>query len=153
MNGQLFSGWAFSGEVGGFDEKLGVGSGTPWGANEGPDLVLRCLLKGAKASYHVDLFAYHPDHVVEQGTAANRRKMYSYNCGFGYVLRKHGYGFDFMLPYLIRPVGGMAYYTLRGRFSMAARSWSIFKGRFYGWNSSEAKALRSQFSPKLNSNA
>ena len=124
--------------VGGFDENLGVGSGTPWGSTEGPDLVLRCLYHGAVVSYHPQLFAHHPDPRVDRTSPANIKKMYMYNSGHGFVMRKHGYSFRVFLPQLIRPFVGIAYYALTGRLRESQRSLSILRGRLVGWFSSEA---------------
>jgi glycosyltransferase involved in cell wall biosynthesis len=134
-------------EAGGFNEDLGVGSGTAWGSSEGPDLVLRCIYNGAVVSYHTDLFAHHPDSAIDRTSPANIRKMYMYNAGYGYVMRKHRYPFSVFLPDILRPIGGIAFYALTGRLQESRRSYAILRGRLTGWFSPEAR--RDQFNPNV----
>ena len=47
-------------EVGGFDETLGVGSGTLWGAGEDIDYPLRAVKTGFKIAYKPDICVVHP---------------------------------------------------------------------------------------------
>lgn len=122
-------------DAGGFDDNLGVGSGTMWSSGEGQDLVLRCLAKGARGLFRRSLFGYHPEHKESLTTPAMIRKMYSYSVGFGFVMRRHGFSVRAMLPSIVRPLLGMVIYTVTGRFGMASRSKSILMGRIDGWRS------------------
>ncbi len=75
--------------VGSFDEALGSGSGTPFGAGEETDYVLRAIAAGARIEYVPELTVLHPewrDHGPEAEVLAKVRR---YNRGFGRVLRKH----------------------------------------------------------------
>lgn len=119
--------------VGGFDEKLGPGAGTPWGAYEVQDLALKLLAAGFAGYYDPALTGHHPDERGDRASAAGIAKIRAYNVGMGYVMRKHGYGFPAYLPRLLRPLAGVAVYALTGRLAMARRSWGIFSGRWSGW--------------------
>lgn len=71
-----------------FDERLGVGSGTPFGSGEETELLLRLLEKGAHLRYEGSVTVFHP---LFRGPWRLRRGWY-YGLGHGWVLRRHGYG-------------------------------------------------------------
>lgn len=119
----------------GFDEQLGVGAGTPWGAYEGPDLVLKLLKSGASGVYEPSLTGYHPDERAGPPSPEAARKMRNYGAGLGYVMRRHGYGFLTFAPHLLRPLAGMFVYTATGRPKLAYRSRQLLLGRWTGWRS------------------
>lgn len=120
---------------GGFDERLGVGAGTPWGAYEGPDLVLNLIKAGATGVYEPSLTGHHPDERAAPPSAEGARKMRAYGAGLGYVMRRHGYGFRTFAPHLLRPLAGIVVYTLTGRPGLADRSRQLLIGRWTGWRS------------------
>ena len=122
-------------KAGGFDARIGPGSGTPWGAYEVQDLVLNLLSNGAKGRYDPALAGHHPDDRLLAETPDGARKMRIYGAGLGYVMRKHGYRFLDYLPHLLRPIAGMAVFTLTGRAARARRSREILAGRWSGWRS------------------
>lgn len=72
-----------------FDVHLGTGSGTPFGAGEENDLVLRALRLGADIRYMPDLTVRHPDFRDAGMTDETLAKVRRYNRGFGRVLRKN----------------------------------------------------------------
>jgi hypothetical protein len=74
-------------EVGGFDESLGVGSGTPWGAGEESDYLLRAMSLGVKLKYDPNLHVFHPD----KSSESNPARFLAYARGHGRVLRLNGY--------------------------------------------------------------
>ena len=73
--------------VGLFDETLGVGSGTPWGAGEESDYLLRAIRRGARLFYEPDIQIHHPD----KAPLSDPLRFLSYARGHGRVLRLHGY--------------------------------------------------------------
>jgi len=73
--------------VGGFDEQLGAGSGTRWGAAEETDYVLRCLAVGANLVFDPTVWSVHIDTVLPPAEA--RAKSRRYGQGIGMVLRRH----------------------------------------------------------------
>ncbi len=114
--------------VGGFDERLGPG--TPNGSAEGNDLVLRAIRAGHRAHYDPDLRILHPD---KRRTEVARARAALYGRGLGLVLRRHGVPPPVWLPFLVRPLGGMALAALRGRMGDAAYYWGSFSGRLGGF--------------------
>jgi hypothetical protein len=75
--------------VGFEDETLGPGAGTPWGAADETDYVLRAIELGLRIRYEPVLTVYHLHPNPELGRRS-RAKAYSYGRGSGYVLRRHG---------------------------------------------------------------
>jgi glycosyltransferase involved in cell wall biosynthesis len=128
----------------GFDEHLGVGSGTAWNSGEGQDLVLRCLANGARGLFRRELWGYHPEHKDSKTTDTEYRKMRSYGVGYGFVMHRHGFTKADMLPSIIRPIVGMAVYTMTGRIGMARRSRHILEGRLEGWRSWQGQPVVSE---------
>jgi glycosyltransferase involved in cell wall biosynthesis len=114
--------------LGGFDDRLGPG--TPWGSAEGNDLVLRAVRGGHRAAYDPDLRIIHPD---KRLTEVARERAERYGRGLGFVLRRHAVPAPVWLPFLIRPLGGMALSALRLRLGDAAYYWGSFSGRLRGF--------------------
>jgi len=73
--------------VGLFDETLGVGSGTPWGAGEESDYLLRAMRQGARLCYEPDILVHHPD----KAAISDSSRFLAYARGHGRVLRLNGY--------------------------------------------------------------
>ena len=115
-----------------FDETLGVGAGTPWGAGEETDFVLQMLESGCCIYYDPTVLVYHPN-MIGPLTSARYRKAESYGKGMGRVLRKNGYPFHTAIYYMLRPFGGTVLAILRGRLAQAKLHWLTFAGRFGGW--------------------
>lgn len=114
-----------------FDEDLGVGAGTAWGAGEGTDYLLRLLDGGASLYYDPDLAVVHPSHVPPYSDRAARRA-YAYGCGMGRVLQKHRLPLWFKIKWLIRPLGG-AVLSLAGlNLGKAKFRWNTYRGRLRG---------------------
>lgn len=126
--------------AGGFDERIGPGSGTPWGAYEVQDFVLTLLERGLAGRYDPMLAGHHPEDMTDQTVPANIAKIRCYSAGLGYVMRKHGFGLSGFLPRLLRPLAGMSVYALTGRPAMARRSQQILIGRWDGWRQAAGTA-------------
>ena len=118
--------------VDGFDETLGVGSGTPWGSGEETDYVLRALESGFRIDYDPSVVVYHesPNPPFTRVAAA---RGYSYGMGNARVLRKHGYRWSFAAYRIMQLVAGSAYFLVRGRFGHARFYWAMARGRAVGW--------------------
>lgn len=117
--------------VGLFNETLGVGSGSPWGAGEESDYLLRAIRQGARFFYEPDIHIHHPD----KAPLSDPLRFLSYARGHGRVLRLHGYPWatvakdvfvalgaflvksmterHLMYPYLYRAWGYIAGYSAR----------------------------------------
>ena len=74
-------------EVGLFNDTLGVGSGTPWGAGEESDYLLRAIQRGARIYYEPKLRVHHPD----KAATSDPSRFLAYARGHGRVLRLNGY--------------------------------------------------------------
>jgi glycosyltransferase involved in cell wall biosynthesis len=121
-----------TGMVGDFDETLGLGSGTPWGAGEDRDYPLRAMDLGARLRYDPALQIRHPD-----GDYSDHRRAYLYGSGLGRILRKRSAGpAEVWRLVIIRPIGGMVVSLLRGRW-YATRFYAYsLRGRVSGWRAS-----------------
>jgi glycosyltransferase involved in cell wall biosynthesis len=115
-----------------FDESLGVGARTKWGAGEETDYLLRIVQDGHRIEYLPKIAVWH------QGrsgpcTAETYARVRSYARGMGRVLRKHNYPLWMVVPHWIRPMGG-ALLSLAGcRLEKSLLHWSNLTGRVEGW--------------------
>ena len=114
-----------------FDESLGVGSGTIYGAGEETDFLLNALKKGAKIYYTPEIKVFHPNPSLVYNDKTIKRA-YSYGCGIGKVIKKHNYPFWYKLKVLIRPLGGCVLSLLELRVSKARYHMNAFIGRLRG---------------------
>ena len=114
-----------------FDERLGPGAGTKWGAADETDFVLRLLERGVLIHYDPTLLAIHPQPVTEFDEAAFNRA-YSYGCGMGHVLRQRRYPLAFKARALLHPLKNALLSFARGNPSEAKYRFSAFKGRVNG---------------------
>ncbi len=114
-----------------FDERLGPGAGTKWGAADETDFVLKLLNRGAPIYYDPALLAIHPQPVTRFDEAASSRA-YSYGCGMGHVLKKHRYPIPFRVKMLLPPIKNTLSSLARGKPSEARYRYSAFKGRVNG---------------------
>ncbi|MDM5191048.1 glycosyltransferase [Bacillus sp. DX4.1] len=103
----LFFTKQFVQDVGTFDEDLGVGSGTIYGAGEETDFVLRGMKNGYTGIFKKDLFVYHPvkEEIINEQSL---KRAISYAGGFGRVIRLH-YGF----PYFLRATAAASFRTMQ----------------------------------------
>jgi glycosyltransferase involved in cell wall biosynthesis len=76
--------------VGAFDERMGGGSGTPYGSGEDADYIVRACFAGARMVRCDDVRIHHPAPDYSDSRLAD--KTYTYGAGRRFVLRKHGYG-------------------------------------------------------------
>jgi glycosyltransferase involved in cell wall biosynthesis len=116
-----------------FDESLGVGAGTPWGAGEETDFLLQVLRRGSTVHFLPTVTVNHPEWGRAPYTDIVRTKAHSYGRGIGRVLRKHGYPLTVVAYHLMRPLGGMVLASFGGQIRKARYHWSIFTGRMTGW--------------------
>ena len=114
-----------------FNERLGVGAQTPWGADEGPDLLIRLMRTGCRMLYFPRLFVYHPDKVETISRKALDRAA-SYARGRGCLLRLHRFPKIIVLNSLFRPAAGCGLSLLMLRPRRSAYYFSIFVGILRG---------------------
>jgi glycosyltransferase involved in cell wall biosynthesis len=116
----------------GYDANLGVGAGTPWGACEGQDIVLRALKTGAVCWYDPDLVGHHTELETSHPDAAMICKGREYARGMGYVLRLHGWGWAARLYWVARPLARAGLCLLRGAGPAARHAQQVAIGRMEG---------------------
>lgn len=115
-----------------FDEALGPGAGTIYGAGEGTEYLLQLLASESRLHYNPDLVVIHPSPHHIYGATVMRDRAYRYGCGAGHVLRQGRYPLWFMANWLIRPLGGAILSLGPLRFSEARYRWNTFRGRLRG---------------------
>jgi GT2 family glycosyltransferase len=98
-------------KVGAFDDSLGVGSGSPWGAGEESDYLLRAMASGNKLRYEPGIYVYHPD---KSGETTGARFL-AYARGHGRVLRLNGYGWSKVLNDVVIAFLAFIYRSLKSR--------------------------------------
>ena len=115
--------------VGNFDESLGLGAGTPWGAGEDRDYPLRALDLGIRLRYDPTIKIHH-----RSSTYADAERAHLFGGGLGRVLRKRSAGkAEVVRLLLLRPLGGLLLALVRGRFPAARFYASSLRGRVSGW--------------------
>jgi hypothetical protein len=115
-----------------FDETLGVGAETPWGAGEETDYLLNLIERGHRLWFDPSIAIWH------QGrsgpfTPKVCAKARSYGMGMGRVLRKNGYSKIAVANHVARPLAGALLSLLAGNPAKARYHWSICAGRAAGW--------------------
>lgn len=118
--------------VGGFDERLGVGSNTTYGAGEEADFMLKACAAGFKGHYFSDLYVHHPNIPLDGDRAINRAKKYA--PGLGLLFRRHHFPATMVSWRIIKPFLGGIFFGLTFQFSKAKYKfiWSqgLIKGYF-----------------------
>lgn len=117
-------------DIGDFDEDMGAGAKTIYGSGEETDYVLRAIQKHI-VFYCATFTVNHPNPLVHFSPQVISRG-YRYGCGFGKVVRKHGYNSAFKLRVLIRPLLGMMLYISAFQPHKSHYYWNTFRGRLRG---------------------
>lgn len=117
--------------IGGFDEGLGLGSGTRWIGCEDYDFPIRLAEAGCPIHYDPTLVVHHPCPSLNVDAAAVRRAL-TQSPSFGHLLIKHRYPAWFVASKLVRPLGGAALQVVRGRMLRARYHLAAFRGRMQG---------------------
>jgi glycosyltransferase involved in cell wall biosynthesis len=126
-------------QAGGFDEQIGLGSGTLFQSGEDTDLALRCLDAGGKAWFEKELHVCHPRREPAQ---VSPRRGYAYGMGFGYILGKHDYHPIWLAYHVARAVSGMIRSFLKAQTAEAAFYFQSARGRLKGYAISSRRARR-----------
>lgn len=133
--------------IDGFDEALGVGAGTPWGAGEETEYMLRALKSGGRVEFDHDLVLRHPVKTAEFGDAAIERQR-RYEAGFGRVIRRGGFPLWYFPWVCARTLGGSFLALCKGQRAQARFKWHSLLARVAGWRSGlQAAASGSTASP------
>lgn len=118
--------------VGKFDETLGAGAGTPWGAAEESDYLLRAMDRGFRVYDEASVIIHHHQPVIARD-AQGRKASYSGAAGAGRVLRKHGYRTSFVAYHLLRRGIFTAFLFGTGQASRALQRWDLSRGIVRGY--------------------
>src|ERR1035437_196844 len=117
--------------VGDFDESLGPGAGTPWGAGDDTDYIRRALTAGLIVFYSPAIHVYHDNPSLWKDRTQLARSL-AYSRSFGRVLRKHHYPFWFVAYQVSRPLGGILLALIRCRLRQVCYHALASGGRFRG---------------------
>ena len=120
--------------TGAFDEAIGVGAETLWGASEEIDYLLRGLALGHAFYFDPDFHVYHR-RAREEEAQPDREVGYRYGAGMGRVLRKNRSPWWFALYHVLRAFGGAAVSFGRGQPAKARFYLAVGMGRVRGWRS------------------
>jgi glycosyltransferase involved in cell wall biosynthesis len=125
--------------VGRLDERLGPGSGTPWGAAEGTDYLLRAIAKGYRIWYDPDLRIDHPGPIDNHEEMAKEiRKALTYSMGVGHVIQQHHYPAWYAGYMAARPIAGATISLLKFQPQRAKLYWNVLRGFTRGYLSKDA---------------
>jgi GT2 family glycosyltransferase len=117
--------------IGAFDERLGLGSGTPWSSGEEVEYVVRALRAGARIEYDPTLVVTHASKAYSP--AELRAVGLRDGASVGWILRRHGYGGRTTARMLIRPVGGIGASLVHGDVTRASFHAATLRGRVRGY--------------------
>ncbi len=126
-SGAIFVRRELLGAVGGFDEQLGLGSGSPWSSAEEIDYLVRAVRAGARIEYDPSVVVTH-DVGLEDAQIGLRD-----GASVGYLLRKHDYPARTLVRMLVRPIGGVAVSLARGDGARARYHAATLRGRIIGY--------------------
>jgi GT2 family glycosyltransferase len=117
--------------VGSFDERLGLGSGSPWSSGEEVDYVLRAVRSGARLEYDPTLIVHH---AVKRYTPGELRAVgLRDGASVGWILRRHRYGPAATTRMLVRPIGGVGVALAHGDLTRASFHAETLRGRLKGY--------------------
>lgn len=129
-------------QVGGFDERFGVGA--EWPSGEESDLLFRVLAAGGHGVYAPAAVVTHPDPFAVRDEAAQRRRARLYGRGWGALFAKHAASDTrfaaLQRRYETRALGGAVLSALTLRWTRARRQWQSWRGRREGWRMWRATA-------------
>ena len=119
-----------------FDEQMGPGSGTDWGAGDETDYLLQLLARGLRLFYDPDLAVIHPRPQANCDAGALNRRAYFYACGGARTIRKHRYPRWFVVWWVARSLGMLLFSVvgLGGTPSIGYR-WHTLWGKLDGLRS------------------
>jgi len=118
-------------KVGAFDERLGLGSGSPWSSGEEVEYVLRAIEAGTRIAYDPTLVVHH---AVKRYTPNQLRAVgLRDGASVGWILRRHGYGVGALARMLVRPVAGIGVSLAKGDFARASFHAATLRGRVRGY--------------------
>ena len=119
--------------VGGFNQKIGVGSPSTYQSGEDLDYFIRPLTCNFRMWYEPALTIYHPDF---RSIERLRRTAYGYALGVGYVMRAHRYPVTYLNDYVLRCLGQAVLSLGKAKLQLAqvylVRGVGLIRGYFFG---------------------
>ena len=121
-----------------FDELMGPGAGTTWGAGDETDYLLQLLERGRSLFYDPALVVVHPRPQAHYDTGTLGRRAYAYARGGGRTVRKHGYPLWFKMWWVGRSLGMLfaSAVGLGGPVGVTHR-WHTLRGKVDGLRSTQ----------------
>jgi glycosyltransferase involved in cell wall biosynthesis len=116
--------------VGVFDERLGVGSSTPFSSGEETDLIIRSIDRGFFGVYDPTLWVCHPN---KKYLPAGINRSFNYGAGMGFVLAKSHYGLRTVALALARPLVGAIIFLAAGKTDRVRYQLRTANGRWWGY--------------------
>jgi glycosyltransferase involved in cell wall biosynthesis len=114
-----------------YNDLMGVGANTLWGADEGPDFLIRLIQTGCRLVYFPNLLVYHPDKIAKI-TRATLGRAASYARGRGCLFRLHRFPKSMVFKSLFRPAAGCGLYLLWLQPMRSAYYFTIVKNTLRG---------------------
>lgn len=119
--------------VGPMNENLGPGAGTPWGAGEGTEYLIRALGMGYRLWYEPSIAVLHCP--GEDDFEKHLEKSRRYAMGQGRVLRLGHYSSWFAVYCWMRPLAGAFLGMLRRDPQRTVVAFAVVQGIIAGWSS------------------
>ena len=123
-----------------FDGNMGVGCGSRWQSDEGPDFMLNLEKNGVHGYYDPKFAVWHPRSEPTYDDAMLAR-CYKYSCGSGYFLHKHRYPFWFFLKLNAKSFCGAILGWLTLKPKKANFYLTRIRGRWDGWKGYAAEQV------------
>ena len=116
-------------DLGGFDEKLGLGAATPWQSGEGTELLIRAMNRGHTVVYAPEVVLFEDDPVPNDQRDAVARSL-AYGRGTGRVYQIH-YSFPEQAWFVARSLMRVMLSALHGARAIAIAN-AALRGRLEG---------------------
>lgn len=121
-----------------FNEQLGLGAGTSWGAGEETEFLLRAIEREFRIDYDYDLLVHHPLKCVRFDRDAVQRQR-KYQAGFGRVIRHGPYPFWYFPLTCLRTLSGAVLAAACLHFGEARCKLNGLSARIHGWTSAPSR--------------
>jgi GT2 family glycosyltransferase len=126
--------------LGGFDDAIGTGADTLWGAGESTDLCIRVMKVGGHLLIDPSINIFHPNAGFPASDPSQRHKAYTYARGMGGILKKNNLGLHFLIIYLFTYVRAIVWNSLLFKWDEVGYHWSRLRGVLEGWVKYPGKA-------------
>jgi glycosyltransferase involved in cell wall biosynthesis len=120
-------------KVGGFDDAIGTGAETLWGAGESTDLCIRLKKAGAYLLIDPSIRIFHPNPKILPDDLSQRQKAYIYARGMGGILKKNRLNIFFVIRYFSTYVRAILWNCLQYKWNYTGYHWDRLKGVIEGW--------------------